>query len=543
MKDEIKRYLLVFLGLAIVILGFNFFNVTNAKANMQEANLVIYGDNIDATYKPFIENGGIYVSINTISKTIDENIFYDKVATKVIITNQDLVLKLKIDEKKMSKNFEYVDIEYPAKIVNQAVYIPINLFTDVYDINVEYNEDTNTVVIDKKSENDIALNYNKVKVYSDIDTSSKVLQILNKNNTVTLYEEALKHSRWYKIKTETGVVGYISKNSVTPEERKEEVKKEENANTEKVTMFWQYKSNLKTLGNEKTEGVDIVSPTWYELKNAKGEINSEFSYEYYTKAKQLGYKIWPIITNGIDSADYSAETTSTVMNSEYLREQLIKNIINIVKTNNLDGINIDFEAMKVSDRDLYTQFIRELAPLMKKEGAVLSVDMYFVNYIDRARIGEASDYVMLMGYDQRGAWSNEAGSIAEVSWVEENINSLINDSKIPSQKIILGVPFYTRLWTIKQGESKPTTTVYNMEECQEFLEENDLTPVWDEDAGQNYVETTKGSITYKLWLEDADSIKKRVESVNKYNLAGICGWRRGLETSDVWKVIEENLNK
>lgn len=543
MVDEIKRILHVVVMLGIIFAIFFCTNINGTSTNKDEADLVIYGENLDATYKPFVDNDGIYVSINTISKTIDEDIFYDKVATKVIITTPTEVIKLKVDENKMSRNLEFYDIQYPAKIVNGAVYIPINLFTDIYNINVEYNEQTNTIVIDKKTAEDILLKNNRVRIYEDIKTNSKVLQLLNKNNTVTVYKDALEHSRWYKVKSETGVVGYISKNNVDLNLTlgQEEEPTPNTENNEKLTMFWQYGSKLETLGTDKIDGVDVVMPTWFELKNAKGEINSEFSYDYYTKAKQYGYKIWPIITNGIDDADFSADTTSTIMNSEYLREQLIKNILNIVKTNNLDGINLDFEAMKSEDRDLYTQFVRELAPLMKKQGATLSVDMYFVNYIDRSRVGKAADFVMLMGYDHRGAWSSEAGSIAEVSWVESNINSLINDSKIPSEKIILGIPFYTRLWTIKDNDAKPTTTVYDMYDCQDFIKENNIEVIWDESAGQNYAECKKGSITYKLWIEDESSVKKRVETVNKYNLAGITGWRKGLETSNVWEVIKNNL--
>ena len=91
-------------------------------------------------------------------------------------------------------------------------------------------------------------------------------------------------------------------------------------------MFWQYGSNLKTLG-EKIDGVNVVSPTWYELKNSSGEINSKFSSEYYKKAKSNGYKIWPIVTNGIDSANYMPADTSSMLNSEQNREQFIKNML------------------------------------------------------------------------------------------------------------------------------------------------------------------------------------------------------------------------
>ena len=306
-------------------------------------------------------------------------------------------------------------------------------------------------------------------------------------------------------------------------------------------MFWQYGSDLDTLGKEKIEGVNIVSPTWYELKNSNGEITSEYNLAYYNKAKEYGYEVWPIITNGIDSVNYSADDTSAMLNSEYNREQFIKNIIDIVKMNKLDGINIDFEAMKTEDRDMYTEFIRELVPLLRKENIKVSVDMYFVAYIDRQAVGEAVDYVVLMGYDQRGAWSNEAGSIAEVPWVEKNITSLINDSKISADKIILGIPFYTRLWTIKDGDTKPTTRVYTMKNCEEFLDKYNVTPTFDENSGQNYAEYKTGSITYKLWLEDSTSVKNRIDIINKYNLAGVAGWRKGLETEEVWSVIKENL--
>ena len=65
--------------------------------------------------RAFTQNGGIYLSVDTISKAIDENIFYDSVATKVIVTTDTEVIKLKIDENKLSRNFEYEDIHTPAK--------------------------------------------------------------------------------------------------------------------------------------------------------------------------------------------------------------------------------------------------------------------------------------------------------------------------------------------------------------------------------------------------------------------------------------------
>ncbi len=545
LKENLFRYICLVVFCFATIFLFSYFNVakTSLKGS-KNANLVIYGDNISTAYTPFIQDDGIYISVDTISKVIDSHIYYDKQATKVIITTEDTVLKFKIDENKAHRNFVEESISTPARFINDMAYIDINLVKDLYNIIVSYNEETLTISIDKTNDGNQVVKYNFTNVYEDLKTNSNVLKILNKGSKITVYTESLKHNRWYKIKTEDGIIGYISKNSVdVSNNSSDKISNSNNSeNAEKINMFWQYGSELSTLG-DKIEGVNVVSPTWYELKNAEGDISSKASSKYLEKAKQNGYEVWPIITNGIDDVNYTAADTSAMVNSEYNREQFIKNLVEILKKDKVDGINIDFEAMRTEDRDVFTQFVRELAPILRNAGLKVSADIYFVAYVDRKGVGEAVDYVMLMGYDQRGNWSSVAGSISEISWVEENIESLMNDSKIPANKIILGIPFYTRLWTQKTGATKPTTTVYTMANCQTFLKNNNLQATLDEASGQNYAEYTKGNTTYKLWIEDADSVKRRIETVNKYNLAGVCAWRKGLETQDIWKVINDTLNK
>lgn len=545
MVKNISKYIVIFVFFIVVFLIFFKYEYDVSVSERKNSELVVFGENISTEYKPFVEDYTIYVSLDTISKTIDENIYYDKLSAKVIVTTDSNVVKLKIDEKKMSKNLEYLDIESCVKLVDDEPYVPIGVLKEIYNIKVGYNEKTNTVTIDKTNMSDIAILYNRVKVYSDISTDSNVIDMLNKDNKVTVYNESLNHKRWYKVKTSDGMVGYIAKNSIFNllEESNENVQDSTSSDneSEKIVMFWQYGSDLDTLGKTKTDGVNVVSPTWYELSNSNGSISSKYSSEYYAKAKSLGYKIWPVITNGIDSSTYMPSDTSAMITSEYNREQFIKNLIEIAKKDKLDGINIDFEAMKTEDKAVYTEFIREMAPLLRKEGIKLSVDVYFVNYIDRKGIGAATDYIVLMGYDQRGNWSETAGSIAEVSWVEKNVESLINDSAVPSSKIILGVPFFTRLWITKAGETKPTTKVYTMQNCVDFIKKYKLTPTFDQNAGQNYVEYTEGSLNYKLWIEDKDSVKRRIETIKKYNLVGFSAWRKGFETSDIWSTVAENI--
>jgi len=551
MKEILGRIICAIVFLCICLVIFNIVNVNFIEC--KTASLVIYGDNINTSAtndeparEPFVdENGGVYLAFNTIYKFIDENIYYDKVATKVIVTTEAQVVKMKLDENKMSVNLEEKEITTPVKLKDGVIYVDINLLKDVYNISVDYNNKNNVITIDSTEVAKSIVKYNKVNVYSDLSTKSGIASKLSRNSNIIVYNESLNHNRWYKIKTEDGNIGYISKNNVDFVDNVEDNNinnQVDEENGEKYVMFWQYGSDLDTLGS-KIEGVNVVSPTWYELSDSSGNISSKYSSSYYAKAKSYGYKIWPIITNGIDSASYTPEDTSAMLNSELSRENFISNLLNICINNKLDGINMDFEAMKTEDRDLYTQLIREMTPLFRQHGIKVSVDTYFVEYIDRKGVGAAADYVILMGYDQRGGWSSVAGSISEISWVENNIKSLMDDSKIPANKIILGVPFYSRLWIEKTGEEKPTTKVYTMEDCQDFIDYYNLTKKYDEKSGQNYVEHAKGSLTYKLWIEDDTSIKNRVDIVNNYKLAGISAWRKGFETNNTWNVITSNIAK
>ena len=64
-------------------------------------------------------------------------------------------------------------------------------------------------------------------------------------------------------------------------------------------------------------------------------------------------------------------------------------------------------------------------------------------------------------------------------------------------------------------------------------------PVWNDEAGQYFYENTSG--TNQLWIEENESIAKKLELVKKYNLGGTAYWMLGYETADIWNTISEKL--
>ncbi len=513
--------------------------ITNIKGvNKKDYTLVVNGDNILYKHEILVKDGGVYIPYDTVKKVIDNNIFYDEIANKLIVTTYDKVIKFSENASKKSVNLNYQDCKYPFIIENNVVYVPMTELADVYNLDVDLNEKTRMLSIDSKDATYQKVCANNVNVYRKIDTKSEILEKIDSKDEIIVYgKEKLDHPRWYKVKTKSGNVGFIPKVDLKIEEKEILKKPEESKENKKIVMFWQQGNSLEVLG-DKNDAINVASPDWFDLSSTSGDFKEKISQSYLNKAKEYGYKLWPMFSTV--NTPNAKSVASELLNSEIARENTIKNILSIVDKYKLDGVNIDFENMKDDEKHLFTQFIRELAPLLREKNVVLSCDIYFVKYIERDRVAEACDYVMLMGYDQHWAGSSVSGSVSEISWVEKNINYLLKDFKVKPEKLVLGIPFYSKLWE-EDGINKPVSKNLSLTAIENYIKKYNLSKVWDEKAGQNYVEHKIGSKTYKLWVEDDASIKQRVELVNKYNLAGISAWQKRFDNDSAWTTIKENL--
>lgn len=217
----------------------------------------------------------------------------------------------------------------------------------------------------------------------------------------------------------------------------------------------------------------------------------------------------------------------------------------IAKSLDVDGINIDFENINIQTRDNFTQFVRELYPIFKQSDMVVSVDVtprIFSDVekepYDRASLAKAADYIMLMAYDQHWATSPTAGSVAEYSWVESNMNVLFRS--IPMEKFILSLPLYTRIWF--ENDGKVTSQSVSMETANEYIKNNNIELEWDDTVKQMVGKKQVGGTNVSIWLEDAQSIAAKTSLATKYDIAGVASWRKGFETPNIWSAINENLN-
>ena len=304
-----------------------------------------------------------------------------------------------------------------------------------------------------------------------------------------------------------------------------------------VVLGWHNVTNSDANSNvseviSRAHGMNVISPTWFALLGNDGSVSSIADPAYVETVHAAGVKIWGLVDNFSNDTD-----TDAVLSHTTSRRNLENNLINAALSYGLDGINVDFEQLPTQTSDDFCQFLRELSILCHTNNLVLSSDNYvpkeYTNYYRRDIQGKVCDYVIIMGYDEHTSSSDEPGSVASIGFVTEGIENTLRD--VPPEKVINGIPFYTRLYSLDNGILD--CSVLGMADAATKLADNGITPSWDNVTCQNVAKYEKNGAQYSIWLEDAQSVSAKLSVMKNNNLAGVACWRLMLETEDIWDVI------
>lgn len=305
-----------------------------------------------------------------------------------------------------------------------------------------------------------------------------------------------------------------------------------------VSLGWQYQSSTaEYIEQVKKSGVNTLSPRWYFLE-ADGSVSNNTDSSLVKWAHDNGKEVWPMFGNRFD-----AKTTHAVLADSEKRKEIVKTIARFVDRYELDGINIDFEAISASDRDAFTQFIRELNEALDRYGAVVSVDVPpdtgtdWSEPYDYEALADSADYLIVMAYDQHWSGGPKAGSVSSLSWMTGVVDDLLQD--VPARKLVVGLPLYTREWYSANGQLKSNDL--NLPAARGIVARYKGSLWWDQSLGQ-YVSTYyKKGVKYSVWLEDGRSLGLKTRTSLERNVAGFAYWYLGSESSDVWTAIDNAI--
>lgn len=496
------------------------------------------------------ENNNVFLSLADIRNYFDKYIEYNKENGDIVTTSEINIAKMSTKNNEITINGEEEKLNSSAIEKNDTIYLPFSEISEkVYDVDLEYIQDTNTIIIDSLDrKQEVANTTKETKLKYKPQTLSGTLEKIEANEQVVYIEET---NNWAEVRSKDGTIGYIKKEDLGNVEVAREAKEYIDKVEGKVNLVWDYYSEYAKAPDrmgETMDGVNVVSPSFFSLeRESNGEIYDnakDDGAEYIEWAHNNNYQVWAMFSN-----NSLKDTTSQILNDYEKREAMIENLMDLVEEYNLDGVNVDFENMNESDKNVYSRFLIELAPRLKKIGKTLSVDVTAPDgsetwslCFDRNTIANVADYIVFMAYDQYGTSSNKAGTTAGYNWVEANIKKFLGQEDVDPEKIILGIPLYMRLWEEDDdGTAKPE--VVNMKDMFDVLPENQVAKL-DEELKQYYVEYEEDGKTYKMWVENEKSVGEKINLANQYNLAGIAFWEKDRETNDeFWTFVKEQLNK
>lgn len=533
--------------LAIVALIANNYIITE---NYKTTNLIINNRNVTEYLKGqvLIQDGKIYLSKQDLESFFDKYIYEDEETDKIITTYDKKIAELSFEKNEININGADKRTSAHAMKQGDTIYLPIEELKDVYDIEINHIKDTNVLLIDSITKEQVKAVITKdIPVKATKKFIARTVDRVKKGECVIVVEK--NEDGYSKIRTERGKIGYVKTNKIANEVIARQNIEEEKQIDGKVNLVWDYYSQSATAPDRKgttIDGINVVSPAFFAI-NEEGKVIENIGTQgqaYLDWAKENEYKVWPMLQN---AGDGMMRITSNIMNHYENRKKLIEEIINKCMEYKLDGINLDFENMKKEDKDLYSRFIIELMPRMKELGLTLSVDVTAPDggdtwsmCFDRHVIGDVADYIVFMAYDEYGASSNKAGTTAGLNWVELSLKKFLETEEIESNKIILAVPLYTRLWTENANGEIVKQSVIAMKDIDKTIPA-DTRKEWKEDLAQNYVEYKEGNNTKKIWIEDNKSLQAKLELISKYQLGGVASWEKGMETEEVWKIFKEAL--
>ena len=519
-------------------------------SKINQTNLIINNSNATSSLKNnvYIKNGVVYVSKPDIYNFFDNTIIYDEKYNQVVTTSSTKIASLPIDSKQIQVNSSNTTIKAGAIILDEVAYVPISELDEVYNIKTTYVESEDLVYIDSLDREQQTATLKKdssIKYKPTIISATLAKAKQGDTLTIANRSDYPVPNGWTRVRTENGTLGYIQTGKLNEFKTIRE-KAEEKAKIEgPISLAWDYYSEYVSAPTRtgKITGVNVVSPSFfymtkYSTTNIYENVGNE-GIAYVNWAHGNGYQVWPMFTNS------NMSETSKMLSDYKSRENVINQIIKYIKQYNLDGINIDFEGMYETDKDNFSRFLIEIRPRLNEIGAVLSVDVtapdgapeWSLCY-DRYTIGKVADYVMFMAYDQYGVSATKAGTTAGHNWVEANVKKFLGQEEVKAEKIILGIPFYTRVW--KEINGNVISSVVNIGNVNNLIPSN-ATKTWDEDLQQYYVEYKKGGATYKIWVEDEKSIEAKLDLVSKYNLGGAAYWEYDRATNSIWNLIESKI--
>jgi len=530
--EKIKKYMSASIICLVIFLLFSFTSYDTLNLKPQKTIIEYDGSVIKLYDNIEYINGETYISAKDVMAFFESDVYFDKISRKLIFTTSKKLQKIKLIQ---SNENEVIHKE-------GDYYININKIAEIYDKTVVYIEKSNTIILrDKIIEKGIIKNRGTSVYY--YKHKNKVYDIeLDKNQEIEFFAETdVFQSEWIKIKFKykgKESLGYVLRKYVKID-YSDLLGKVKVINKDNLKDFVMIRLEGQIQMTDKHKNVNSISIDLFETEGSKGKVRENQNRGLIKELRRTGTALYGVVSNNYDAGNFDNNILSQLLASDINRENLINNLSNKALQNKLTGIVLDFKNMKIKDKELYTQFVKECSARFKEKNIVIGVIAPMAEYIAISEISKEADFVILQAYDFKTIYSKVSGPTSSVSDIQIFIEKISLEGA-DLTKIILEVPMHSILW-IEKKDVVYNTERYYTKDLASYLLKNKLNTKRDNNARQNYIEYDKEDSRYTMWFEDAYSLNNKFDFLTSKQMLGISIYNADKASNKIWEVINAKI--
>jgi spore germination protein YaaH len=290
------------------------------------------------------------------------------------------------------------------------------------------------------------------------------------------------------------------------------------------------------------DGLDEVNLFGYALQ-PDGSVSTVSRAHDAARIQLLRARGCEVIPTVYDVHDGAA--LAAVLADPAAQARAIADMVDILVQGGYDGIDIDFEHAKSTNRDAFSVFVADLGRAVRAAGGLLSVTIpgkragsrSWAGY-DYAPLGAAADRVKIMTYGYSGPWSSAPGPVAPTDWIERVLDYAV--AEIPADKIQLGIPFYGYDWPA--DGSRPTSVSYPRGMA--LLGQSGGGLHYEPTRGEAwFAYTDANGMGHTVWFSEERSVAAKAALVRAYQLRGLAIWALGYGGAPLWDSIRSELRR
>lgn len=312
-----------------------------------------------------------------------------------------------------------------------------------------------------------------------------------------------------------------------------------------LAMYYYYPDprGMKSLEQHASQ-MTLLAPQSFWV-DGEGFVHGEVPSRILDIAKRAKLPVMPLLVN----PGFDRSAASSLLRSARAQQRAVTYLAYLAKRENFVGWQLDLEYIDPADKSYYTQFVQRAAARLHREARLLSIAVVprFSDFYpdtnpsrefksgewgapyDFRGLGRVVDFMTLMTYDHHSS-NTPPGPVAGYDWVMAALDYAT--SRVPRQKILLGIPFYGREW-IQNGDTISARTLA-FEEAQDRIEQLSVVRLWHERWRTPWFQYSSDSGLHTGWYEDSMSLEAKLELMQKYHLRGFAGWRLGVEDPKFW---------